>query len=241
MPGTYGVTEVQPPQYYDGLDTPGDAGGVAHNPGDLITGAVLMPAMDAENYNFGELPPARISGHVGIAVEGECGTDLTPPIAGVTMHLLDTNGNVIATTTTDQDGNYYFNNLAPGTYSVQEIQPAGYFDIDTHAGSAGGDVSNESRHPDRAGPGIQATDYDFCETPPSTISGYVFQDGPPIEVAEAGDVPDVLQASRRQADARRHPLAGVTLMLVDGVTGQPIMGSAALGGYLRRRISRSRP
>ena len=46
-PGTYGVSEVQPGGYYDGLDTPGNAGGTAHNPGDRITGAVLTGALDS--------------------------------------------------------------------------------------------------------------------------------------------------------------------------------------------------
>ena len=231
MPGTYGVAETQPAGYYDGLDAPGTAGGVAHNPGDLITGAVLPPGVHAEDYDFGELLPTSLSGHVGIAVEGECGTDLTPPIAGVVVDLLDADGNLVATATTDASGNYYFTNLAPGTYSVREIQPAGYFDIHTSAGSVGGDASNNFITTIVLSPGVHATDYDFCEAPPSTLSGFVFQDGPPIEVQNANDVPDILNLRDGKLTPDDTRLPGITLMLVDGVTGQPIMGSVAMTGY----------
>ena len=39
-------------------------------------------------------------------------------ISGVTILLLDDTGNVIATTITDSDGNYNFDNVAPGNYTV---------------------------------------------------------------------------------------------------------------------------
>ena len=41
-----------------------------------------------------------------------------PGIAGVTVSLLDNAGNVIATTTTDENGNYSFDDLPAGTYTV---------------------------------------------------------------------------------------------------------------------------
>jgi hypothetical protein len=231
MPGTYGVAETQPAGYLNGLDSAGTAGGTAHNPGDLISGVVLTPDLNAEDYDFGELLPALISGHVGIAVEGECGTNLTPPIAGVTMQLLDSTGSVIATTTTDANGNYVFGNLAPGTYGVHEIQPAGYFDVDTHAGTAGGDVSNNLVTAIVLQPSEQGLGYDFCEAPPVTIEGFVFQDGPPITVAHAGDVPDVKALRDGKLTPDDTLLPGVTLELRDGVTGAPILGSSALPGY----------
>jgi serine-aspartate repeat-containing protein C/D/E len=57
---TYGVAETQPVGFLDGLDTAGTAGGVAHNPGDMITGVVLTAGTHAANYNFGELPPPSV-------------------------------------------------------------------------------------------------------------------------------------------------------------------------------------
>ena len=53
----YGVAESQPGGYRDGLDSAGTAGGVANNPGDSITGALLNSGTHARNYNFGELIP----------------------------------------------------------------------------------------------------------------------------------------------------------------------------------------
>ena len=48
-------------------------------------------------------------------------------LAGVTVKLLNNAGSVVATTTTDANGNYLFNNLTPGDYSAQVVAPSGYF------------------------------------------------------------------------------------------------------------------
>ncbi len=40
--GDYRITEVTPAGYFDGIDAPGNAGGAAHNPGDLIDGVHLQ-------------------------------------------------------------------------------------------------------------------------------------------------------------------------------------------------------
>ena len=42
-----------------------------------------------------------------------------PGLPGVSVDLLDASGNIIATTTTDQNGNYTFPGLPPGMYSVK--------------------------------------------------------------------------------------------------------------------------
>ncbi|MGL5066513.1 MAG: SdrD B-like domain-containing protein, partial [Sarcina sp.] len=48
-----------------------------------------------------------------------------PGVGNVTVNLLDTNGNVIKTTTTDPTGNYFFS-VTPGCYFVEFVKPAGY-------------------------------------------------------------------------------------------------------------------
>src|ERR1700694_553886 len=53
-----------PKGYLDGINSPGTAGGTAPHPGDTIMNAVLTPGLDAEDYDFGELLPASISGQV---------------------------------------------------------------------------------------------------------------------------------------------------------------------------------
>ncbi|MCI9890176.1 carboxypeptidase regulatory-like domain-containing protein, partial [Micrococcales bacterium 31B] len=48
-----------------------------------------------------------------------------PGVADVTVNLLDEAGNVVSTTTTDETGKYLFENLEPGTYSVEFVAPEG--------------------------------------------------------------------------------------------------------------------
>jgi hypothetical protein len=59
----YTVTEAQPPLYFDGKDTAGSTGGDT-SVNDVISGIVLPAGVDSINNNFGELPPALISGYV---------------------------------------------------------------------------------------------------------------------------------------------------------------------------------
>jgi hypothetical protein len=56
----------------------------------------------------------------GIQDAGESG------IADVTVRLLDCEGNVIDSTTTDANGYYLFSDLDPGSYSVEFVLPNGY-------------------------------------------------------------------------------------------------------------------
>jgi serine-aspartate repeat-containing protein C/D/E len=80
-------------------------------------------------------------------------------LAGVTVELRDGSGRVVASTQTDSQGKYRFADLAPGSYTVWEHQPAGYFQGGQRAGSGGGNASLEdtisdiavgsSRHLDR--------------------------------------------------------------------------------------------
>jgi len=229
-PGTYGVAELQPPGYIDGLDTPGTAGGTAQNPGDRIVGAVLKGGQHGEDYNFGEQRSVSIAGRVDVNTTGDCENPENPPLAGVTIQLLDAAGNVIDTTITDANGEYKFDNLAPGTYGVREIQPQGYFNGGTFEGSAGGTATANQIIDVFLASGTDAIHYNFCEIPPVQLSGYVFQDGPAIPTGDTSEVPNVpaLRDGKLTSDDVR--LAGITLMLVDGVTGQPILGSMAIGG-----------
>jgi serine-aspartate repeat-containing protein C/D/E len=176
-PGVYGVTEVQPTAYIDGLDAAGNAGGSAQNPGDTITGATLNAGLHGVEYNFGELLPATIRGRVHGDLNGDCvyqeGELL---LGGVTIELRNAAGTVIATTTTASDGTYSFGGLAPGVYSVFEVQPAGYFDGGENVGTAGGVAGNDLITGITLAAGVNATDYNFCEKLPASIAGRVFSD-----------------------------------------------------------------
>ncbi len=227
MPGTYGVAETQPDGYFDGLDSPGTVGGMAQNPGDQITGALLKPGFHAKSYNFGELRPASISGRVHAELNGDCIPDPGEPmLAGVTIYLLDASGKHIDVTTTGASGEYLFSNLKPGTYGVEEVQPQGYFDGRDHVGTAGGRLDGNDRIVDvPLRSGVHAVDYDFCEMVPASISGYVFQDGPAISVMPGQSAPEPATVRDGLRTADDTPIPGVVLQLADG-TGVPILDDA---------------
>ncbi|HMQ97300.1 MAG TPA: SdrD B-like domain-containing protein, partial [Candidatus Nanoperiomorbaceae bacterium] len=64
-----------------------------------------------------------------------------PGIGGVTVNLLDGNGNFLETTTTQPDGFYQFTGLIPGDYIVEFVQPAGY---ESTTADQGGDDALDS-------------------------------------------------------------------------------------------------
>ena len=140
--------EIHPAGWLDGNDTPGNLGGVADvsPPGDMISQITINWGQTGIEYNFGELLPGSIRGRVHADDGPDC--DFDDPhhmLEGVRIDLLDGNGNVIATTFTNADGEYAFTGLRPGTYSVREHQPDEYFDGGERVGSLGGDEHDVRR------------------------------------------------------------------------------------------------
>lgn len=192
-PGTYTVTETrQPPGTADGRTVPGSTGGTSSTPGSATSGnpstittiTVGVSEISQEN-NFGEIPTGSISGKVyndsndnGIAENDEAG------IANVVIELVgsDDLGNPVSlSTTTDADGNYRFDDLRPGTYTVTEpTQPAQTLNGITTAGSIGGTSVGSATGKD---------------TVPSSISQIVLPIGGDSihnNFGEIGDSPDML-------------------------------------------------
>ncbi|MEL6988846.1 MAG: SdrD B-like domain-containing protein, partial [Bacteroidota bacterium] len=71
--------------------------------------------------------------------DGSQGAD-EPGIEGVVVTLTDADGNVVGTDTTDANGNYGFDNLPPGDYTVTVTPPAGY----DNTGDPNGGLDNTS-------------------------------------------------------------------------------------------------
>ena len=178
--GTYMIREVQPAGYLDGKDTAGTIAGVVVGvaTNDKQSDIALLFGDKGINYNFGELKPSSIAGHVWVDPNENCILDPgEQPIPNTVIQLLDAGGNIIATTTTDAGGHYKFDNLLPGVYGVRELQPAGYLQGGTMAGSKGGDdtvLDIITQVP--IGSDEHLVEYNFCEELPVSISGLVWLD-----------------------------------------------------------------
>ncbi|MEP7013746.1 MAG: SdrD B-like domain-containing protein, partial [Acidobacteriota bacterium] len=102
-----------------------------------IAAAPLTGGQNRTDVDFGYRGTGSIGDRVWIDNDGDGVQDLLETgINGVTVQLLDGGGNVIASAVTAGDGQYQFQNLVAGTYSVQIVTsslPAGLtqtFDLD---------------------------------------------------------------------------------------------------------------
>jgi uncharacterized repeat protein (TIGR01451 family) len=115
--------------------------------------------------------PSSISGHVYVDSNNDGEFDANEqPIAGVTITLTGidfTDSTVNQTTTTGANGAYLFANLLPGIYEVTETDPAFFPDGQDTIGSENGTVSNDRFSDIELASGVNATDYNFGELPPT--------------------------------------------------------------------------
>jgi protocatechuate 3,4-dioxygenase beta subunit len=169
-PGNYAI-EVVPPAGY--AFTTQDSGGNDATDSDVdpINGTTIVTTLDS-----GEDDRSWDAGLVGIMSLGDLvWNDLNnngvvdggeTGISGVTVRLLNGSGTVLATTTTDANGNYLFSNLIPGDYLVEIVPPAGYLSSSGTNGSATG--------PYEAAP---APDNDINNDDNGTLTGAVIRSG----------------------------------------------------------------
>ncbi len=114
-PGTYTVVEGATPGYLPDVTNTGS-----------ITAITVTQGSTSPNNNFGEILPGSISGIVFADKTGDGLTSDDTPLAGVTVQLVNASRAVIASQVVGSNGAYSFTNLAPGTYTVQEVTPSGY-------------------------------------------------------------------------------------------------------------------
>ncbi|NEQ73048.1 MAG: carboxypeptidase regulatory-like domain-containing protein, partial [Okeania sp. SIO2C9] len=112
--GTYTLTQAD----IDGLVGDPVVDNVATATGTDPNGDPVDSPEDPAEIPFDDIIPGSISG----TVTNENGD----PIPGVTINLLDSNGDPVLengnpiTTTTDNNGDYIFTDVEPGEYQVQE-------------------------------------------------------------------------------------------------------------------------
>ena len=92
------------------------------------------------------------------------------------------NGNLVAETTTDENGKYVFEGLPPGKYSLRQIQPDSYLDGLDSAGTVDGEHRGRAINPGdlmldiTLGWGETGEEYNFGELRPASLSGFVYED-----------------------------------------------------------------
>ena len=178
-PGTYRVVETQPPEYLDGQES---SGGVVlnHAPGTDFIDITLPDNGVSTQNNFGELKPAKLSGHVYFDTNNNGSMDAGEQgIAGVKITATaSVQAGVMQTeAVTDAAGFYEFKDLPVAAWTLTETQPAGFLDGKDKVGSLGGTATDDKFADITVRQGDSGTDYDFGEIKAASISGFVYVDG----------------------------------------------------------------
>ncbi len=121
-PGNYKVSIVDP--------TTGDLAGLtntqAYNGRNATEASVTIGDSSVQGVDFGFVKPATIGDRVWNDQDRNGVDNGEPGVPGVTVILKDASGNEVARTRTDANGNYRFEGVLPGTYSVSIEVPSGY-------------------------------------------------------------------------------------------------------------------
>ncbi len=236
-----GITSVDPSNPISSINGSTGTAGTAVNP-DTLTSQIRAITLNGDgaggevsgsaNNNFAEVLLSSIEGRVFLDQNNngvQNGADAG--LSNVTVELLDAGGTVVATVSTDANGNYQFPGLMPGVYSVREpVQPSGTSNGITSAGSApnggtAGGASAPTVAPSRISnitlaPNSISSGNNFAEIANSrSVSGQVFVD----------------YNNNGSLDATDNGLGGQTLTLTGtDINGNPVSLStttAADGSY----------
>ena len=145
---------------------------------DSTSGTVTLNAGNPvqENINFGYVKKHAISGNVYLDQNRDKTKDSGDiPQSGITVNLVDASGTVVATTTTDADGNYSFTGLGDGTYTVQVDKTGPLASTEqTEDPSGNGDSRSQAITFTRSDPDVTNVNFGYAED--YTVSGTVYYD-----------------------------------------------------------------
>lgn len=171
--GTYTV-KVDTTGKLAGLEQTEDPSGAKNSQSTPITFTRNDP--DVTNVNFGYAKDYSIAGNVYRDSNRSESKDASETVfQGVTVNLVDASGNVVATTTTDADGNYSFSKLPAGDYTVKVVKDGAIKDMDQTEDpdgtkdNASGKISIGADNPTQTG-------VNFGYNPNNTIKGSVYRD-----------------------------------------------------------------
>ncbi len=180
MPGDYTIHQTEQPQgFLDGSESRGTSV-IPNSVGTDSISVTLTDLADARNNNFGEIRAASLAGHVyydmdgdGLKDAGEMGIANVP----ITLTGTDDQGQAVnLTATTGSDGAYNFENLRPGTYTLNEQQPSGFLDGKDTIGTPGGSTSDDQFSNINLPAGFNGVNNNFGEVKSSSLSGFVYND-----------------------------------------------------------------
>ncbi len=127
IPGDYYVKFSRPATYQVTLPGKGDA---AINSDVTFTDFSPIIKMEANEINFGIDGGFYRNGSIGNKVWLDDGDGMQEEdegaLADIFIELIDVSGEIIASTITDEDGDYLFTNIPPGIYQIRFVPPAGY-------------------------------------------------------------------------------------------------------------------
>ncbi|NEP95576.1 MAG: hypothetical protein F6K25_22825, partial [Okeania sp. SIO2G4] len=169
--GSYTVQESD-------IDTNGGGDGDIDNIATVDTNET-PPSSDSEEV---PINLSSISGNVSEDIDNNDTGDVN--LENVTVELLDDQGTVISTTTTDTDGNYEFTDLEAGDYTVRQTNLPGYSNVsDT-------DGANDNLIGVTLPGDVDSTGNDFVDELAGTVSGHLYLDTDGDGVQDEGE-PDL--------------------------------------------------
>ena len=168
MPGGYAVVQTDLAGWFSTADTDGG--------NDNRVAVSLTSGGQSTGNDFLDYTPAVISGSVRVDVNGDGQADAgdASGISGVTVSL-KTNDVTVAATVTASDGSFAFTGLLPGSYTLVETDPAGYFSTsDNQLGVA---VTS----------GQESGGHVFLDAQPGRVGDFVWEDVDGDGLQDAGE------------------------------------------------------